>query len=75
MGSLLDYSEIFHRTKEIKLHISHTILRASVVFTKPGFPPQHQISMHAVISCRMLTLKVSCNTKALALQSPKSFIT
>lgn len=58
MGSLLDYSKIFHRTKEIKLHISRTILGASVVFTKPGFPPQHQVSMHAVISCRILTLKV-----------------
>lgn len=39
MGSLLDYSKIFCRTKEIKLHISHTILGASEVFTKPGFPP------------------------------------
>lgn len=72
MGSLSDYSEIFHRTKEIKLHISHTILRASVVFTKPGFPPQHQISMHAVISCRMLTLSV-LQHQSLGFTIPKVF--
>lgn len=59
MGCLLDYSKIFPNTKEIELHISHTILGTSVVFTKPGFPPQHQVSVSAVISCRILTLKVS----------------
>lgn len=39
MGSLFDYSKIFSRIKEIKLHIPHTILGTSVVSTKTGFPP------------------------------------
>lgn len=74
MGSLLDYSKGFSRTKEIKLHISHTILGTSVVF-KDSFPPKHcQVSMCTVINCKSLTMKGSPKTKILALQSPKSFI-
>lgn len=48
MESLLDYSQIFSRTKETKFHIPHTILGTSAVFTKTGFSPQHQVSMDAV---------------------------
>lgn len=76
MGILLDYSEIFRRTKEIKLHISHTVLRASVVFTKPGFSPTTS-SVHAC-SNQLQDAdfeSVLKQLKALALQSPKSFIT
>lgn len=59
MGSLLDYSKIFSRTKEIKLHIPHTILGTSVVFTKTGFPHNIKYPCRAVITCRILTMKVS----------------
>lgn len=59
MESLPDYSKILSKTKKIKLHIPHTDLGASIAFTKAGFPPEHQVSTHAVISCRILTIKVS----------------
>lgn len=60
MGSLLDYSKMFSKTKEIKLHIPRTIRGTSIVFTKTGFPPEHcQVSMCTVINCKSLTTKVS----------------
>lgn len=73
MGSLLDHSRIFSRTKEIKLHIPHTILGTSVVFTKTGFPPQHQVSMSCSNQLQDLDYESVLKDQSLGFTIPKVF--
>lgn len=73
MGSLLDYSKILSKTKEIKLHIPYTNLGASIAFTKAGFPPEHQVSMCAVIQLQDLDYQSVLKDQSLGFTITKVF--